>query len=76
MNYPLPPPPNQGYHPGASMGPPPPPEAFVNGGSMPGPGKSLEQAHSENLTKYRKLKAKYFELESVRHIFLFDVCGR
>jgi hypothetical protein len=53
------------------MGPPPPPEAFVNGGSMPGPGKSLEQAHSENLIKYRKLKAKYFELENVGQTSFF-----
>ncbi len=39
--------------------------AAAYGGSLPGPDKTLEQAHQENLIKYRKLKARYMEMELV-----------
>jgi len=39
-------------------------QMYASGGSLPGPDKTLEQAHGENLLKYRKLKTKYFELET------------
>ncbi|KAF8339751.1 uncharacterized protein EI90DRAFT_3151212 [Cantharellus anzutake] len=41
----------------------PPMDFAAYGGSLPGPDKTLEQAHQENLIKYRKLKARYMEME-------------
>lgn len=67
MNYPIIASPHQGYTPLHPMAAPSMDliSAAAYGGSLPGPEKTLEQAHQENLIKYRKLKARYMEMELV-----------